>query len=748
VTLIFKRFQRYFAKYDFDMSSDAYDGHFDLDLNSSLDFGSGPVPVIQSTEDGSIERCPQDNEYHPTYGTFNVERHNTSGSASQKYPLYTQVVGKDFDFDVVAYGEPAPAYDTEKTLSGYTVDVELINVGTFRDTNSTFVCSNPDPKIIQVLKDNGSKHLFATFNDTSRIDMSSHKIQTDTALRNAAFRLWSIVDKNNSIIPYDGANHPYDDDAYYQKLYDDHLKADDTTLQASGTHGFCTEETIGGSGCSSYQNPLANTSGCYACLRDFFSRPVCSRDNFAIRPAAYRVRILDNNESNDSSVTPLLLTENDEDTVEDNATLAAGYRYILEANATSYAGDTVRAFGYRQVFDNLRTSDLASILKFDDSLGCYDQNDSDWSAVFINGKLSGLNLDDHIQLSRYNLIKHSNVGQYQYRIHDNNWTLVDQKRYPYKTFPNVDDCIIDSNMIASSPKEKSGCSIDTSLTENTGVGSPAYQHLRLRYQPYSFDLSDIHFDTSPADRDLLFMTDLDDPYYQGSNALGRTMMSAVHEGNITAHAKGGFMTTNFTDGCAASDVTIVLNRISNPSEVNLSETYGVAMQQYLRYEDPNDPLKTAFDNKVNGHNANLTLAKAGFSDRAPYGSAKIAIFTTFKKPKKDDILTGEEGVNPIQTRYLEVNASSIEANATAHMLAHVPSGTKTFDRNVTYVYGKIFPQEKVYIEAVNYWKITPMYINIYCSLGSMECAQRYDLNSSSLSSLANENWYQANNLFK
>ena len=742
-----KAMQKYFSKFRYTPTKDQYSGKFEFELNTTIDFGSGPVPLLLSSSQGNIKRCTQSEIYDPLYGSFNVERQDSAGTPSQKYPLYTQIAGKDFDFDVVAYKkDPAPAYSSERTLNGYTVDVELINSRPFNDANATFTCANPDPAVVQTLTAAGDKSVFAKFNGSSRVDMSSLNVQTDTALRNAAFRVWYLVDKNGTILPHTCTDPS--DDSCFQTLYDTHLKADDTTLQTSGTHGFCTEETLGGGGCSSYSNTERNATGCYACLRDHFARAVCSRDNFSIRPASYRLMLSDSNESNDSSTPALSLGTNDSDSsdISPVASIAAGYRYKLEGNATSFVSDSTIARGYRRLFDNQDTDNLLSTLLFKDKAACYDTNDSYWQVFFIDGQIVGTPQGSTLALEKGNLVKHSNVGTYAYHLHDSNWTIIDQQRYAYKTFPGIDDCKPNDSSIATDSSSKSGCGIDSKLTINDGIHDATYNDLYLRFQPYRFDLSDINFSTSPADQGTLFMTDFSDPYYSTAASLSKTM-AAIHEGNITAHGKDNILTTNFTDGCAASSLTIVLNRETNDTEENLETLYDVKMQQYLQYGSNLD-LKITFDNNQTGKDANLTLAKTAFEDSVAPGSARVRIYTTFKKPKKDDILDGSEGIDPIKVNYLEVNASSIDANSTVHMSLNIPRGTKSFDQNITFVYGRVIPEHKLYIEKENNWKKTPLYVNIYCGQGPTICRQRYDLNTSSLSPEASSVWYQASDLFK
>jgi len=732
-----KAMQKYFSKFRSVLNNTSYNGKFDFELNTTIDFGSGPVPLLISSANGNIDRCAQSSKYDPLYGSFNVERHNSGGAPEEKYPLYTQVVGRDFDFDVVAYKkDPAPAYSSQMTLDGYTVDIELINIRPYNDKNATFSCYNPDPSIIQVLTSNGKKHIFASFNNTSRVNMSSLNVQTYTALRNAAFRVWYLVDQNNSIIPYSSTDPS--DNTYFQDIYNTYLKAGDVTLQAGGTHGFCTVETLGAGGCSSYSNPESDTDGCYACMRDFFSKPVCSRDNFAIRPASYRLRLSDTNESRMPTQT-VELGINNQQNEEILARLAAGYKYRLDGNATSFADDHTAAEGYTREFDNSHTEELSSLLRFDDKNSCYDTNTTKWGIYFRDGKVSNTYAGSSVDFDSGNLLAHSNAGQYIYNISDSDWTLVDQARYTDKTFPGIDDCAPNTAHIPDDESEKVGCDINSTLTFTDASGTQVvYSDLRLDYQPYSFSLADINFSISPDGR-YLFMTNLDNSYYQDAGNLDLTM-SAIHEGNITAMSKDGKVTTNFTDSCAAEPLSLHITRLTEPTEASLS----IPMQQVLVYGS--DPLKTHYDDNITGVDANLTLATAGFEDQAPYGSAHIRIYSTFKKPNKkklDDDGLGE-GINPIKIHYRDLRARSEDANGSAHLSIHIPKGIIAKDQNVTFLYGRVLPRKILYRVTEDEMNTTVM-VAVYCDGDDGLCSDN-DLNTTATAENLSENWYLATRL--
>ena len=696
--------QRYFSKFLFDLPS-AYTGKFEVSLISTIDYGSGAVPSVQSTEYSEIPRCPQSDVYNPAYGYFNVERQDSGDYSpvddpNERFPLYTQVVGKDFDVSLVAYDANAtPAFSSELPLSGYTIDLELINAKPFNDDKAQFICNNPDASIIKEIMP-GVKHKFINFPSTSipaqsRVDLSE-SIQTDTALRNAAFRMWFLVDINNTIIPHECAEGAAGESCFEQ-LYADNIQATDNTLQADGSVGFCqTACTNGG-------------SDCYQCLRDFHAKVVCSRDNFAIRPASYRVKISDNAQSTDATSTEIELGQNDDDTVS-AATIAAGYNYKLDAMATSFLSDTTVALGYTRDFMTPSQTDLVSTLMYDTSsgAGCVDTNNTDWEVHFENGLLDGTD-----QLN--NLVIHSNVGNYNYHLEDSNWTLVDQSRYEFKTFPGVNDCITDQNTIGGGIG-MSGCKTDSTIV----VNGSTYTDLALTYRPYRFDLSSVVYKKHPDDgRTFTYLNDFDNAYY--SDLLVNPVDMAISfEGNVSALGADDILLTNYTDTCAANDVTLSLSRTTNPEESTLIDTNlnPIQLQQYLQVIDRFQPFA---DTQI-GQDVNITIPKRGFEDNVNSGRAAIFLHTTFKKPLN-------ALVDPFEIQYEDLNATGGAAlQSSANLITHIPDGNSTYDQNVTYMFAKVTPLKELYENVTTDYQQTPIFVDIYCSFG-VDCNTSFNLDT-------------------
>jgi hypothetical protein len=719
--------ERYFSKFTFYSPPEGENIAFNFDLNITVDTSdaqNNPITYMLTSDPRKynakdtvfkeLKRCPISERYLPTWGQFNIERTN-SGSFDPKeeknlrFPLYTQVAGKDFDFSVVSYdaNSTPEAFAVEKPISNVVVEVELIDVTSYNDAETYFKCNDPAHEILRNIGDNGS--IFVQFkNNVSRVNIDEgNDLQISSALRSAAFRIWTLHDTNgtfisNNCIKEDGTKN----DSCFEKLYEDRLEVYDE-------EGYCRS-------CSSYDG------GCYQCLKDHFAKPTCSRDNFSIRPASYSMQLSDTNESDDSSDPSTFIGTNHD--IPSINVLSAGYLYKIDANATQY-GSNAKALGYEQDFMGVSSLDLVSSLNYKDSgASCADTDNKPLGMRFFDGKIVS-NLDESTNGRFNNLQTNTNVGNYDYHIEDLNWTRVDQKRArtrdgrPLKTFPGVNDCAgFDSGDTLDSlygiPSEKDvkvGCGISSILS----AGGKTYADIPLKFEPYTFDLSQVNSIQRP-NKSILFMNDFSESYY-GTVLSTQISMATSFEGNVTARGKQNTRLTNFTKGCAASDVILNLNRTMMPSETTIPT---IPLQQYL--EVGLDIVDSAI-----GINKTLTLPSSAFDD-SDKGHAPMQLHTTLQKPYGFG-----NAVNPVKVNYEFLHASDPTASSSTHMINnYLPEGNNTYDQNTTYVYGKVTPHKRLYenIESSS-WR-TPLYVSIFCddSLASLtpgDCINTFNLNENS-----------------
>jgi methionine-rich copper-binding protein CopC len=726
-----------YAKLGFDFIRDeSMTARFDIDLNTSIQFSPSmaALPYILTSKGnadtfGHIDRCDRNRVYDPVLGTFNVERNDApahSGHATAnpevQYPLYTQITGRDYKVAIAGYtGEPN--YNVEAAFDT-TVELEVIDAGSFDNNASTgfdSVCQDPSTSL-------GTGKLFG-FNGSSRIsdidvvhDLTDYN--NNIAVENAAFRVWVLTkfDENgsNKVI----VDHHITNKHAFAPLYNSTYKDGDDRE----THYCTTKCGIDNIGTS-----------CYDCLREYFAVPVCSRDNFAIRPESFRISVNDNAEDANRSAPFNVLATNNTST---KVPLAAGYRYFTDIHTTLY-GDAGVAKGYYHHFrpGSANPQNDIAILEFATSgVACADTNDTLLDINMINGQING----------SFDLL-HNNVGEYDFWMLEKHWTRVDQADFPYKKHfgscirnhngTNCSDCTDNSN---SAHSGKVGCILSSDV-DNIAT-STIYKKLPIEFKPYVFDLDGVALKYDPSTiqgGEYLFMNDYDDPYYQNL-ILNQPSVGAFFEGNISALGKNGTVLSNFTDGCKATDVRLPLYRETAPLSENALD---VDFQQRLDY----GTLNPVFEGEANGPDANITLPKAAFKDDDNGTADNVKIYTTFKKPFKsdlDNLPVPKEGINPIMMIYKELNATGIESDGNiskvyAEMNYMDINGTHSYDSNITFVYGKVSPRQRFYDNVDTNWTETPIFADVYCDYPGTECYDKYDLNMTTHTRDESSSWYLA-----
>ena len=290
---------------------------------------------------------------------------------------------------------------------------------------------------------------------------------------------------------------------------------------------------------------------------------------------------------------------------------------------------------------------------------------------------------------------HNNAGSYQLWLADSNWTVVDQADYQYKPqfgASKVDDCV--PNNADNTENTKAGCAVYSVSGNKTLID--------IDFHPYQFNLDDVNVTLYPDDsKNYTFFNDLSNDYYDGVINL-RDQMATSYVGNIVAEGKNSTILTNFTDTCAAQDVILATNIITNPSDVNATSP----LQRYLHVTNN---LNAAVDSYLGYEtDRNLTLPSTGFLDNIDPGKAKILLHTTFKKSL-------DTAVNPLIANFKELDATSPNSFSSADTENnHIPDGNSTADRNVTYYFAKVTPKKDLYDDVLESWKETPIMVDIYC----------------------------------
>lgn len=693
--------------------------HFDLHYDAAIDYGSTLVDYSFTTEvaqgPASIDRCPASKTYDPIRLGFNIERSDcNSSNVNECYSLPTRIVDKNYTVDIVAYQGDING-GTSTTLAGEfngTLELELINAGAF-DNNSSAgydtTCQTPSAigtgRLVHFPPHSGGKIT------VSPVDL---QLAPHLAVKNGAFRLWmlSVTDENGTahgIVHH--CQHKDNSDNCFTDIYNNDIVNTALNLDCNAS-------------CSN------NNANCYQCLKRFYATPICSRDNFAIRPESFQIFVSDDKEK-DPSVIPQSIKNNAQDTTGVNAMrLSAGYDYRIDINTTSYNGIGIRALGYyndkflyqRDIvnadpYANLIHSNASlAMVEFNDNASCYDQNHSTIALTFADGKLTG---DNHF--------RYENVGKYQLWLSDSTWTEVDQSNYAYKPFPSITDCVQNST---SSSGALVGCtftSVKDSLTK-----------LNADINPYYFSMSGISVNTLPdTARNYTYFNDFSHPYYSDLVVHPIDNASVTYNGLLIAKGKDQRRVSNFTKSCAADDVTLKATITTTPSDANAT----TPLQQYLQYKELVAPATVATyatsGSLVTGIDQSIILSKNAFPDRLidgdiKPGKAKIYLHTTFKKPK--DIPS-----DPITASYTDINASSSSLWSNVDLINnHIPKGHQATNKTFTYYFAKVSPLQTFYDKVLDSSKITPLSIDIYCS-DMVDCNGTYNLTTNAVN--GKSYWY-------
>ncbi|AKF24393.1 hypothetical protein YH65_02520 [Sulfurovum lithotrophicum] len=690
--------ERYYTKFYFKANtSDSAIGNFNVDVNVTLNYGSGDFWQFLA-----VDRCPQSAVYSPNWYRFNIEKVFSSvpSDPTEHYSLPTRIAGKDFDYSVASYIKDSNGEYTDANASnGITVDVEMINIDAFDDNSSYFKCGNAEPSIIVM------PGRFVHFNGEERINITDPNDLVNTyAIRSATFRMWFLIDENGTIIP--NTNHRKDENYYFDGIYT-------TTFQAQDPTGLCSNA------CTppySYTSPRypdydQQAQGCYACLRDFFAQPICARDNFAIRPKAIEVRLSDRGQ--DANLTASFITQNNDAATFTN--IAAEYPYELNLTAVRNANDLAEGY-YSYIFkeeDDIQPSPTktgvnaasAALHKFEDSVTCADDRNKTIEVNFENG-------------NAISQLDHDNAGKYSFEIWDINWTKVDNASInPYKTIfdPSCEnssdqrcsDCILGATADDMTGNEKTGCLFGSELTSLDGTLNNNFTKLNVFYKPYQFDLNSITLHTRPHDGiNWLYMNDL----------IQDTTMVATLEGNITAEGKNGTALSNFANGCAAEDVVLWLDRTMQPvqeSDINDSNLTPVRFQQGLQ-----DVNGWTLQDNSGGYDMNASLVAANFVNTSDLnGSADVNLSYNFKKPYA-------AVVNPIDVNFSMLSGASPDAKSYANQVGnYIPDGNVSINAEHWFYFAKVKEADgtdgkQEYGTLVN----TTIHVMSYCDTAVVPCS--------------------------
>lgn len=659
---------------------DTVDETLDMKIDYYITVNGHNIPYHGYTlGGGNVPICPPSNIYQPAWGAFNIVQ---SGQANNniKNNINTQISRKPFKTNVVFDSTPttgdnaAPASDVNTTVL-----VEMIDIDSFGDVNAS--CANPDANV--------SAPIFVPLTFTSSnwqtLVTPQNSDYHNFALKNGAFRVWYFTDQNKILRNWSPTG-----------LADSNrtisgIATSGTGLFEKASHPICAVAWPNGCGTNGESN---TTKECFVCMKNNYAKPLCSRDNFSVRPEAIDIRISDINQT--TLATSRALSDSTQYGYSPNRTpsgkmnLASGYLYQYDINATGHDANASGFAGvprYTRYFNGAR-DDYNATLIWDPSTpktGCNDTANRSLSFFVQNGSKA----NQHE--------KQSQVGEYRLNMIDTTWTAVDQVvtgSNVYRTTGNGfavgQDCLAGQNT-TSYNTEQAGCHINSDHT----VANLQYKDQNLTFRPYQFAMnggfrlgvgSAVSVPPSialnPGDSKFLYMNDL--------GVLADRDMALRGDYQIIAQGADNVQLSNFVNNCYANDINLTLfyTPAINPTPVVYQASFSdkdTATAAVLQNTPVNVvPTPPLIPPAVPSPELLRTVDDSNFT-KAGMGAIATEVFLNYNR--SSTVL-----VNPITVTFGDygtrcANLTECEHSANG-LMDNNATGVSTTGFNVTHYYGR------------------------------------------------------------
>ncbi len=715
-------FETHYFKFDDNMSQHDINTSFRLWMSYKINYGAGDLTLYKYFD--ANDTCEVSDEYRPIWGMFNVASSSASTGASnfgKPYNLYTQVAQKDYNITIFSFKEDANHNFTLPNDLNTSIEYEIFNADFFHDTNLS--CHDPDS--------NMTEPKFARFRQQAYIrpDVPEH---IDVALKNAGYRIW-YLESNGTVVEHHCTSR--NADACFKDVYAKYYRPDGDKYCNGIDDPGVADKDGNGPNCSS------GGSHCYECLRENYGRPVCSRDNFAIRPEAFYVQITDtNNTALDIATVVNPIVSNISPAAEEENALTAGYPYYFDINATGNQS-TQAVRGYAQTFSKNNPDAVAEFSwtthapgkpsPMSDETKCNDTSDQNLSDITIfDGRSVDINGSARGRVDQ--------VGIYAFALQDRDWTQVDWKadRMTHHNplfFDTTSDCAEDNDTVPADSSAKNGCLISSSHIPASG--SPIYRRLYLRFYPYCFytdnlqtripnSLGFIYYNTLDPDTDFPYGY-RNSPFHNMAFVVQGTVDARGFDENGTGICVNGTVLSNFVNGCYAEDINATVHfkvvGIGTPPplsrmRVNLSDYNGTAVIYPANSKaEANATNGTpAYDSDTS---LQITQPDDGFLPQQQ-GSVNLKLAYNFDR-------TINTPINPAKVMFdrLDFN-KSVETVLPVEGTQLTVGGRVDFnDTNVTFIYGRAKPEKYFYEDIVDTFVVTPVSVTGYCDLGHETCSQ-------------------------
>jgi hypothetical protein len=644
-----------------------------------------------------IPLCPPADAYTPKWGQFNIVEANQPED-DIKNNIRTQISRKPFSASVVFDSTPKTGDNTAPDSDiNTTVIVEIIDIDAFGDLNAS--CANPDSAVSKAI----FQPLSYTPNSHQNLIITQGSNYYNFAVKNAAFRIWYFTDANATLIQN------------WHAITDDNGK---TLLSIDGLYDpsifpECATDCT--------NNPT--TTQCFNCIYQNYAKPICSRDNFSVRPESYAIKIYDNQQS------PLITAPKNDlslhygydtsfaATPTDRMHLAADYKYRYDINSTGHES-IANTPGYTRYFNG--ASDYNATLLWDSSLNssvCNDTNNQTVKFYMSNGIV--VNQDRNI----------TNIGKYRLNIIDKSWTAVDwdPAYLTHHTTANgfnteSTDCIINSTSTVLNDG-KHGCFL--SSNHGSDGNGHYYRDIQIFSHPYTFDLNGtlsnaIIPTVGPSHTNVSNSSYL---YYADLNVSNDENMSYHLNGSISAMGANKSALTNFVNQCYAVPLKLSIST----SDRTLKDSSGNMIAYTARFHDLNASGFIIHSLDINYSNtaspsADIVLSTVqnstkGYFPKAQNGETKTILNLNYTRNKSIPL-------NPKALTFIKYKAeclnASTECTFSANMV-HNATTTAELDLNSTipieHYYGRTHNPRQVFTKTSTSSATTGkdlIYYEIYC----------------------------------
>lgn len=412
---------------------------------------------------------------------------------------------------------------------------------------------------------------------------------------------------------------------------------------------------------------------CLECIYGTSVNYACSKDNFAIRPEGFFVKLNDQNQTN--SASKQFMMNNTPSPA--NKNMASGYRYYMEVNATNHLGDASSL--------DYNTTENVDFVWNSAQTGCNDDTNKTVSFSFANGLADG-----NVSVDQ--------VGEYRLSIVDTAWAAVDSNtslmtHHTGSYFIGGEDCTPNSTISNAvkttgigSSAVLNGCNISTNHTNTIPDPDVTYTDSDVTFRPYKFDMTTINFGVGIQPQEINATSGPDFVYMSDINRTDSMNMSLRATGTISARGENNSTLSNFVDNCYAVNTNLSMNTYNNITLANT--TYQV------RFIDTNASGTLYDSNATDVATGALTLALMTLDD-GNFTKDMSGSLNTVTRLNYDRNQTTP--LNPMTVQYgtlgfkcVTTSECTMQADLSG---SHEAVGSKVMDFNVTHIYGRIIPRD-------------------------------------------------------